>query len=54
LDLPVYDVFLNSLPDMKAGNTNKWKKEFTPHQIDQIEGILHPLLKDVGYVKKEE
>ena len=44
--------FYDKLPDIKAGNFNKWRKAFTPDEIEQIRPILTPALDELGYLEK--
>ena len=46
--------FLESLPELKAGNYGKWKSEFTQSQIAEIHSILTPLLLKLGYAGSVE
>jgi len=46
--------FMASLPELKAGNYNKWKFEFTDSQLKEIYSILTPLLLELGYAKSEK
>jgi len=46
--------FMASLPELKAGNYNKWKGEFTKSQLKEIYSILTPQLLELGYAKSEE
>jgi len=45
--------FLASLPELKAGNYNKWKSEFTTSQLKEIYPILTPPLLEWGYAGSE-
>mgnify|MGYP006283762893 CR=1 FL=1 len=44
--------FFNKLPDIKAGNFNKWRKAFSSEQIEEIRPILTPTLDELGYLDK--
>jgi hypothetical protein len=46
--------FMESLPLLKAGNYNKWKREFTNSQLKELYSILNPQLLELGYVGLEE
>jgi hypothetical protein len=46
--------FIDSLPELKANNFNKWKNEFTPNQLEDIHPILTPHLMKLGYAGSEE
>ncbi len=43
-----------SLPELKAGNYNKWKSEFTKSQLKEIYSILTPQLLELGYAGSDE
>ncbi len=45
--------FIASLPELKAGNYNKWKSEFTTSQLKEIYSILTPPLLKLGYAGSE-
>jgi len=40
--------FNDSLPVLKRNNFNKWKKEFSNQQLDEIQSILTPMLISLG------
>lgn len=46
--------FMSSLPELKAGNFNKWKSEFTRSQLMEIYPILTTQLVELGYAGSEE
>lgn len=46
--------YMASLPELKAGNYNKWKSEFTDSQLQEIYLILTPQLIELGYAKSEK
>jgi len=46
--------FRASLPELKAGNYNKWKSEFTDSQLKEIYPILTPQLLELGYAESEK
>ena len=43
-----------SLPELKAGNYGKWKREFTQSQLMEIYSILTPQLLKLGYAGSDE
>jgi hypothetical protein len=47
-------VFMDSLPELKAGNCNKWKDEFSISQLNEIYSILTPPLLELGYAASEK
>ena len=46
--------FTSTLPEFKSGNYNKWKREFTAEQLEEIHPILTPALVEFGYAESEE
>ncbi len=46
--------FTSTLPKLKADNYNKWKREFTPKQLEEIHPILTPALVKFSYAESEE
>ena len=46
--------YKSTLPKLKADNYNKWKREFTPKQLEEIHPILSPALVEFGYAESEE
>jgi hypothetical protein len=44
-----YDQFFTSIPKLKKNNFNKWKTEFSRHQLQEIHPILTPMLIELGY-----
>ena len=46
--------FMDSLPELRAGNYNKWKGEFSISQLKEIYSILTPQLLELGYAKTEK
>jgi hypothetical protein len=46
--------FIASLPELKAGNFNKWKTEFTHSQLQEIDSVLTPQLLELGYAGSEK
>jgi len=54
IEIAVSRGFIESLPELKANNYNKWKNEFTPSQLDTIYSILTPQLLSLGYAGSEE
>ena len=46
--------YWKSLPELKAGNFNKWKTEFGPVELSEISPIVTPQLLEFGYVGSEE
>jgi len=46
--------FIDSLPEFKAGNYNKWKAEFTKTQLTEIYSILTPHLLELGYAGSDK
>ena len=53
LELEANKNFFVTIPKINSGNFNKWKKEFTPKEIEQIKPILTPSLKKLGYVNND-
>ncbi|MBN2062578.1 MAG: sulfotransferase [Deltaproteobacteria bacterium] len=49
LKLDQYDEFYSLMPVLKQDNFNKWQKEFTREQINEIKPILAPILIELGY-----
>ncbi len=45
--------FMASLPELTAGNFNKWKTEFTHTQLLEIDSVLTPQLLEWGYTGSE-
>ena len=41
--------FFKSIPAVKKNNFNKWKKGFTPGELEKIYPILAPKLVELGY-----
>jgi hypothetical protein len=46
--------YWESLPELKAGNFNKWKTEFGPVELSEISPIVTPQLLEFGYAGSEE
>ena len=53
IGVPTSREYIASLPELKAGNFNKWRTEFTRDQLNQIEPVLTPQLLELGYVESE-
>ena len=49
LNMKAYKEFFHSLPRLKKNNFDKWKKEFTKDQLNQIHPLLTPKLLELGY-----
>jgi hypothetical protein len=49
LNKRVYKDFFQSLPKLKKDNYDKWKREFTKAQLNEIHPILSPKLLELGY-----
>jgi len=52
MDVSPPQSFFSSIPQLKKTNFNKWQREFTSAQIDQIKPILNPLLDRLGYTEE--
>jgi hypothetical protein len=46
--------FIETLPGLKTGNYDKWKREFTKAQLEEIIPILMPELIELGYAESAE
>jgi hypothetical protein len=46
--------FIEALPGLKAGNYDKWKREFSREQLEELISILTPALIDLGYAESTE
>ncbi|MFC1828514.1 sulfotransferase [Thermodesulfobacteriota bacterium] len=49
LNVEPYAEFFESMPKLKKNNFNKWQKEFSKEQMDEIDAILSPKLMELGY-----
>lgn len=50
LGYPAGPDFFGSIPKLKTGNTQKWRVELSPDEIELVKPILTPLLKKTGYL----
>ena len=51
LECEADDSFFNTIPALNKTNFNKWRKEFSVKEKEQIHPILSPLLDELGYLK---
>jgi hypothetical protein len=45
--------YFDAIPRLKAGNFGKWRKEFTPRELEAIIPIIRPCLLKMGYEIEE-
>jgi hypothetical protein len=51
IDLP--DGFMDELPQINADNSNKWRKAFTPTELNLIGPIIGETMREMGYEDDE-
>jgi hypothetical protein len=49
INLKSSEQFYSSIPVLKKGNFNKWRKQFSPEQLSEIQDIVGPKLIELGY-----
>ena len=54
LDTEAYEEFFRHLPKLKKDNFDKWKREFTKDQLNEIHPILTSKLLELGYENRSD